>query len=644
MKYLKFYLAIGGVVLTCLSSSAMAKGGSQQIRIIGGEESKVDAWPWMTAMVSRGRDAYNGQGCGASFVGKRYVLTASHCVEGATAEQLDVVVGIHDLKKEDSQGQRIAVRNIYMHESYSTPVELNNDIAILELEKEVPGVTPIKTMTPEIYAQIQAGTPLTVMGWGNRSTTGSDYPNLLHQVNVPLYDRASCKTAYPDLTEQMICAGESQGGKDSCQGDSGGPLVVKHLEEWYQIGVVSYGDGCGVAGKPGVYANVATFDGWIKQKMAGVSLRTGYDLGYVEEAFKSEHEFTLTNFTEAPLNIGNAIIENPQNLNNPSVVEDTCTGQSVAIDASCKVKIAIESTQPGESSFGLKIETSNNLVGEVKSKLAFAALPKATVDINEALDTNGIRWFTQAGNGWEIQSSQVAQGTTALQSGAIGDRESSVLLAVIENSEKMSIDFKTSTETDYDFFDIYVDGERVFSKSGAMTGFESTELPLTGNKQRVLFAYAKDAEVSENDDKVYIDKLVLSGGNQAPQIVLEKTTISVNEGESVELNATGTTDAEGDSLNYTWSQTTGVSVSLNDSNSAKATFTAPEVTANQDLIFKVVVTDSKGASAEKSVVVKVLDKVTEPPTETPSSSGGSGSFGPLLLILIFMLRRKITDK
>lgn len=56
----------------------------------------------------------------------------------------------------------------------------------------------------------------------------------------------------------MICAGEK--GKDSCQGDSGGPMVDSAGK---QVGVVSWGIGCALAGYPGVYARVSTYADWI---------------------------------------------------------------------------------------------------------------------------------------------------------------------------------------------------------------------------------------------------------------------------------------------------------------------------------------------------------------------------------------------
>jgi len=645
MKYSSVLKATGLVLAFGISQAAtadtLAKSGKGKIkpRIIGGEEAKEGAYPWVTAMISRGRDAYNGQSCGASFVGKRYVLTASHCVEGASAADLDVSIGIHDLKKENEQGKRIAVRNIYMHESYSQPVELNNDIAILELETEVEGVTPVKPITPEIMSQLKAGDNLTVMGWGNRSTTANDFPNILHEVVVPLYDRDECKKGYPELTDQMLCAGFAEGGKDSCQGDSGGPLVVKHEDEWYQLGVVSFGDGCAVAGKPGVYAKVSEYQNWIAQKMAGVSMTTGYDLGYREEAFQGEHSFLLTNFTEAPLNIGNATVKDGVNLENLQISQDDCSGQSLAVNASCNVKVSFKSQQPQDSSFNLEIGTDNSLASTAKSKLVFTALPKATFDASASLGSQGVEWFTNANKGWTEQSDHVSDGDKALKAGAIGDYERTVLLGVVSGEGELSFDYKVSTEQDYDFFFALLNGEAKVSRSGKMDNFETEKLTLGNGVNRITFIYAKDQEVAGNDDTVYLDKVSSGTQNGSPVANVALEAISIDEGESVELDASASTDPEGDTLSYQWTQVSGTEVTLSNAQAAKASFTAPDVDSDQTLVFKVTVSDQKGGSAEKEVTVTVKNKAdTQPPTDNSGSSSGGGSLGLFFLIVLSLGR------
>jgi secreted trypsin-like serine protease len=52
---------------------------------------------------------------------------------------------------------------------------------------------------------------------------------------------------------------------DTCQGDSGGPLLYKFNGVYQLIGLVSWGNGCGVTGYPGVYTYVNYFRNWIKR-------------------------------------------------------------------------------------------------------------------------------------------------------------------------------------------------------------------------------------------------------------------------------------------------------------------------------------------------------------------------------------------
>jgi Secreted trypsin-like serine protease len=46
------------------------------------------------------------------------------------------------------------------------------------------------------------------------------------------------------VPNNMICAGDANGGEDSCQGDSGGPLIMTNDQGEYElIGIVSWGYG-----------------------------------------------------------------------------------------------------------------------------------------------------------------------------------------------------------------------------------------------------------------------------------------------------------------------------------------------------------------------------------------------------------------
>ena len=71
------------------------------------------------------------------------------------------------------------------------------------------------------------------------------------------------------VTPQMFCAGAAVDGVDTCQGDSGGPILSRKADGSYvQVGIVSFGIGCGHAELPGVYTRLALYTDWMKKTIA----------------------------------------------------------------------------------------------------------------------------------------------------------------------------------------------------------------------------------------------------------------------------------------------------------------------------------------------------------------------------------------
>ena len=125
-------------------------------------------------------------------------------------------------------------------------------------------------------------------------------PGRLMQVELPLVALGDCKARNRDasgsIDERNLCAGIlPQGGKDSCRGDSGGPMVVDRGGSWIQIGIVSWGVGCGRAGFPGVYTRVSAFAGWVRSVI-------GRDLVVTADEIASEHEEKPQSAPETDLN------------------------------------------------------------------------------------------------------------------------------------------------------------------------------------------------------------------------------------------------------------------------------------------------------------------------------------------------------
>ncbi len=127
--------------------------------------------------------------------------------------------------------------------------------------------------------------------------------------------------------------------------------------------------------------------------------------------------------------------------------------------------------------------------------------------------------------------------------------------------------------------------------------------------------------------------------NTAPTVSFDSENYSVNEGQSFSVQAT-ITDPDPDVLTITWEQISGSTVSITTSSNARMSFTAPQVSSPQTLVFRVIVSDgTKSVSADISVVV---NDVPAPVVEQPDSDGGGTiQFWTLLCLFSFSLLRKI---
>ena len=88
---------------------------------------------------------------------------------------------------------------------------------------------------------------------------------------------------------------------------------------------------------------------------------------------------------------------------------------------------------------------------------------------------------------------------------------------------------------------------------------------------------------------------------------------TVNEEATVTLDGSGSFDPDtGDTLSYSWARTSGPSVTLSNSTAESPTFTAPQVTSSQDIVFTLTVSDGNGGSGTDTVTVTVNDVPADP--------------------------------
>ncbi|XP_059183935.1 prothrombin [Centropristis striata] len=254
-----------------------------QGRIVGGDEAEKASAPWQVMLYKRSPQELL---CGASLISDQWILTAAHCIlyppwnKNFTSKDILVRLGKHNRAKFERGTEKIvAISDIIVHPKYNWRTNLNRDIALLHLRRPVtftdeihPVCLPTRKVAMTLMTQGFKGR---VTGWGNLGETWSpsarNLPTVLQQIHLPIVDQSICRRSTSvKITDNMFCAGykpeDAQRG-DACEGDSGGPFVMKYPAEdrWYQMGIVSWGEGCDRDGKYGFYTHLFRMSRWMKK-------------------------------------------------------------------------------------------------------------------------------------------------------------------------------------------------------------------------------------------------------------------------------------------------------------------------------------------------------------------------------------------
>nr|QBY35778.1 granzyme a [Lutjanus peru] len=214
--------------------------------IIGGQEVKPHSLPFMALLENN-----NGPVCGGILIGPKWVLTAAHCVGIKKA-----LLGVHAIKEKEKDSRQVRKVKSFPHPCYDATDKVN-DLMLLKLDKPVKVTDTVKYQPlGKTIKEPAGGTNCLTAGWGKTNNRVNQMSNVLMSVNVTVVDRVKCNSPEyynlkPVITGSMICAGSNGKNRaDACQGDSGGPLLC----DGTLVGVTSFGRGCGIMKKPGVYS------------------------------------------------------------------------------------------------------------------------------------------------------------------------------------------------------------------------------------------------------------------------------------------------------------------------------------------------------------------------------------------------------
>ncbi|PHR84259.1 MAG: serine protease [Colwellia sp.] len=467
--------------------------------------------------------------CGASFLGDKWLLTASHCVEGVSPQQLKVNVGEYDLSNGAENAK--AVKRIYMHADYQLNVELDNDIALIELVDSVnnPAITLVDLAATEQFTKDNR--TVTVVGWGGRQgypATGgstSSFPDKLHQVDLQLLTNNQCKHILAQssteafegtytandigITDAMICAFIPGGGKGSCQGDSGGPLMINTNEGWQQIGIVSWGIGCAADGFPGVYTRSALFTNWVNEITQGIAIDQSIDFTIQAQTQAQSVELDVVNNSELTANLTFAI----DGATNFTITNDTCN--SIAAGATCQLQLNYDAANVGKHNATIMIDSGSSDIATSSAKISAQTIALAnTIKTQLSSYDNALTWYSGGSSAWQLDNTEAA-----IISGDITDNQESIVMVTVSGEGELSFEWSVSSEeniddpeTPYDALYLYVDGELINFISGDVA-YKSETVKFNVGEHNIVWVYQKDpADPPEftGDDNAHIRNVVFT--------------------------------------------------------------------------------------------------------------------------------------
>jgi hypothetical protein len=191
----------------------------------------------------------------------------------------------------------------------------------------------------------------------------------------------------------------------------------------------------------------------------------------------------------------------------------------------------------------------------------------------------------------------------------------------------VSLSWNANTETDLAGYWVYrtktsgTSYARVNTSLLTTTSFTDSSVSSGTTYYYTVSAVNKTGQESPKSAEVTATVPTSTSTTNSPPVANAGPDQTVASGASVTLKGSGT-DADGDALTYSWKQISGTTVTLSGATTATASFTAPTVSSNTTLTFRLTVSDGKGGTGTDDVNVVVTSSTSSTTNNPPVVDAG----------------------
>ncbi len=287
----------------------------------------------------------------------------------------------------------------------------------------------------------------------------------------------------------------------------------------------------------------------------------------IEDILKQQAEIRLTNENQGEL--GQSIIDSY------NAALSSATGPGLLLKVPNMIKEKEEVTLPPVTTFDIEAFLSVPHNGEWKQDMIYDVL---------VTDTSGHRYDPQyksfTGN---VLKDVKISGTVNDPSGKVLDEFEGITAINGKYQNTFYVEENINTVGEYS---ISITATKYFA-DGKLTKAEASD---------TFFVFPTDGGSASNNPPI---------ADAGPDQSKPEHDGVIPTFTEITLDGTGSSDPDGDTITYLWTQTSGTIVPLSDATAQQPTFTAPNITITEDLIFNLTVTDVKGLTNTDSVTIKI---------------------------------------